>query len=266
MAITTLDQLIAGFDPVGYWVGGGVSSGPQNGRFCSGWLSPYDTTLDGVQVSQSGGLLASAFPFYDPTPSPDSQQVYIGKLTHSTTLGIMYICDRLWHNGGYTITSTGAQSSTTPSWPPRDHNGSSDGVGVLLGLEVSATTGAGTPTITCSYTNSDGTAGRSGTNVWATFGTCPFGMFFPISLQAGDIGVRSLQSMTLSASWTSGTVNMVAYRVLASIVGNTSGLPMTQDFISGFAKLYPGTTPFVTGAVGYTGGFGGAGMIHYARG
>jgi hypothetical protein len=151
----------------------------------------------------------------------------------------------LWHNGGYTITATTAQTSTTPTWPARDANGVTNGDGVLLGLEISSAAGAAAPTITVSYTNSAGTAGRTGTNSFATANSPAAGSFFPIGLQAGDIGVRSLQSVTLSTSWLSGTMNMVAYRVLAALELTTANTPNALDAITaGFPRLYNGTVPF----------------------
>jgi hypothetical protein len=271
MAITTLDQLIAGFDAVGYWAGwtSGTTTGAGQ-RVMSSF--PYggvqDTTLDGVAVSQSGGLVQGTVPFYDPTPSPDSQQIYLAKCAIGAGLGWGMLCDRLWHNGGYTITSTSVQSSTPPSLPPRDRNGSSDGVGVMLGLEVSVAVGAAAPTVTVKYTNDQGTTARTGGLGYGAVSGSGAGFFYPINLQSGDFGVRKLESIQLSASWVSGTINMVAYRPLAMFRGNNevNGIPSSLNFLTGFAKLYPGTTPFIIGGMNFSGVNGGNGMVHYARG
>lgn len=269
MAITTVDQLIAGFDAVGYWTGGGGSTGMQAGRVMSHFPNAgptYDTTLNGVTISQSGGLVTGCVPFFDPAPSPDSQQVYLAK--HSVTCGLGWglLCDRLWHNGGYTITSTSVQSSTTPAWPPRDVNGSSDGAGVHLGLEVSATVGAASGSVTVKYTNQGGTTNQTGGLSWGIVSGGATGTFYPITMAAGDYGVRALESIQLSNSWSSGTINMVAYRPLAMFVANMNGVLSSLNFLTGYAKLYPGTSPFYIFGQNFTGGYGGGGMIHYARG
>jgi len=156
------------------------------------------------------------------------------------------LCDRLWHNGGYTITSTSAQNSTTPTWPARDVAGSTNGDGVLLALEVSAATGAGTPTITVGYTNSADTASRTGTNILATSASAIAGSTYLIGLQAGDTGVRSVQSLTLSATWTSGTINLVAYRVLSmlEVFGGNAGYAL-DALTGGFPRLYNGVVPYL---------------------
>ena len=207
----------------------------------------YNATRDGVVLSSSSAQITGQIYFSDPA----SGNAYLAKLSatpkfsnSSESFGLL-LCDRLWHNGGYTITSTAAQNSTTPAWPARDANGTANGDGVVLGLEISADVGAGTPTVTIDYTNSAGTAGRSGTNINATAASAPFGVFYPIGLQAGDIGVRSVQSLTLSATWTSGTINLVAYRPLALLTFSGQGRNASIDALTGgFPKLYNGSVPF----------------------
>jgi hypothetical protein len=115
----------------------------------------------------------------------------------------------------------------------------------MLAVEVSAATGAGTPTITIGYTNSAGTASRTATNIIATVASSAIGATYFIGLQAGDVGVRSVQSLTLSATWTSGTINLVAYRVLGSI--NTQALiPASMDSLTGLGtRIYNGTVPWL---------------------
>lgn len=194
----------------------------------------YDTTLNGVALSSTAG----GIPFTNPASGNTYFAGFKGfpQIYANQPVGYVMLADRLWHNGGYTITSTSAQNSTTPTWPARDVSGSTDGVGVFLALEVSANTGAGTPTVTVSYTNSSGTAGRTGTNFNLTAATSQASSTFIIGLQAGDVGVRSVQSLTLSATWTSGTINLVAFRPIAYIPVQaysedaiTSGLPRIYD-------------------------------------
>jgi hypothetical protein len=279
MTITDVDKLIAGFDANGYYGNWGCGSGLSTARIGSSWNGggmlgngAFDTTLNGVVLSQSGGIIAGAVPFYDPTPSPDSQQIYLAKVAQ-TGMAIGQwgmLCDRLWHNGGYTITSTSVQSSTTPAWPPRDENGSSNGVNVLLGLEVSATVGAASGTVTVKYTNQAGTTGQTAVGLgYGVVSGGAAGLFYPISLAAGDYGVRALESIQLSATWTSGTINMVAYRPLAMFVCNTgSGSnPSSLNFMNSGVRMYPGSVPFFLGGQPGSGAFaGGHGFVSYARG
>ena len=111
---------------------------------------------------------------------------------------------------------------------------------------MSAATGAGTPTITIGYTNSAGTASRTATNIIATVASSAIGATYFIGLQAGDVGVRSVQSLTLSATWTSGTINLVAYRVLADLELAGAFVPNAVDFLTGGApRLYDGVMPWL---------------------
>ena len=79
----------------------------------------------------------------------------------------------------------------------------------------------------------------------ATVATSIAGTFYPIGLQAGDTGVRSVQSLTLSATWTSGTINLVAYRVLQAMTCIADGSPTSKDwFTGGGPRVYDGACLF----------------------
>lgn len=255
MAITTLDGALAGMRPP-FFFAKAVTATLVAGRPASLWslggapgAGAFDTTLNGVTLSSSSTIPAGAIPHTDPA----SGNSYLGRFTASATIaGRLLLLDRIWHNGGYTITSTAAQNSTTPAWPSRcptsgtDDTASTNGYGVLLAVEISAATGAGTPTITVGYTNSAGTASRTATNVIATVASSAIGATYFIGLQAGDAGVRSVQSLTLSATWTSGTMNLVAYRILADLELAGAFVPNALDALtSGFPRLYNGVVPWL---------------------
>lgn len=270
MAITTLDGVIAGLQyprkfakavtatlvagrPASLWSLGGI---PGAGSF--------DSTLNGVALSSSSSQVNGQLQFTDPA----SGNAYLARLqANATQAGVLLLLDRLWHNGGYTITSTSAQNSTTPTWPARDANGSTNGESVLLACEISSGTGSGTPTITCAYTNSAGTSSRSATNIIPTVASSAIGATYFIGLQAGDTGVRSLQSVTLSATWTSGTMNMVAYRELAALEMPAAFVPNAIDALTGgFAKMYNGTVPWFVFIPNTTTATNVQGQVVYAHG
>lgn len=249
MAITTLDGVIAGQQPP-VLISKAVTATLVAGRPASLWSlggSPgpgsFDTTLNGVTLSSTSSQVAGQIRHVDPV----SGNAYLSRLqAQATQAGTLLLLDRLWHNGGYTITSATAQNSTTPTWPARDIAGSTNGDGVLLALEVSAAAGAAAPTITVSYTNQAGTAGRTGTNILATANSPAIGATYFIGLQAGDTGVRSVQSLTLSVSWVSGTINLVAYRLLASLeIGQALGSNAIDAVTGGMPRLYNGVVPWL---------------------
>lgn len=85
-------------------------------------------------------------------------------------------------------------------------------IGILV---TTATTNAAVVnTITVSYTNSAGVAGRIGTLSFPA--TAVIGTFIPINLAQGDFGVRSIQSITLGTTLTAGAISLVCYTPLGT--------------------------------------------------
>lgn len=254
MAISTLDGIFAGLRPPIEFVKS-VTATLVAGRPASLWplagmpgAGSQNGTLNGAVLDSSTTIPNGAIPHYNPA-SGNAYLAYLDAM--ATQAGRLLVLDRIWSNGGYTITSTAAQNSTTPTWPSRcptsgtDDTPATTGLGVMLAVEVSAATGAGTPTITISYTNQAGTAGRTAKNIIATVASSAIGATYFIGLQAGDTGVRSVQSLTLSATWTSGTINLVAYRKLASIP-LLALIPNQADALTGLGtRIYNGTVPWL---------------------
>jgi hypothetical protein len=248
MAITTVDGVIAGFKPPQFiWkeASGALVAGRSYTPFYAGGIpSAAVAPTPGI----SGAALTSyagQIPFTNPSAG---QNTYLARFVAFPTNqgGSITLADRLWHNSGITITSTAAQTVNSVTFPARDNLGSTNGEGVFLGVEVSTATGAGTPTITVSYTNSDNTSGRTATNIYATNATSAIGTFYPLGLQSGDKGVRSIQSITLSATWTSGTIHLVAYRPLVTITSTVAGTCNVVDALtSGLVRMYDNTVPFL---------------------
>lgn len=255
MAVANLDQAGAGMRPP-MMISKAVTATLVAGRAASLWslagapngAGSFDATLNGVVLSSTAALVAGQIPHYNPAAG----NANLARLTiRATQPGTFMLLDRIWHNGGFTITSTGAQAITSPAWPARcptsgtDDTPSVNGHTVLLALEVSAATGAGTPGATVSYTNQAGVAGRTAVLVTATLATSAVGALYFFTLQAGDTGVRSVQSLTLSATWTSGTINLVAFRMLAELEVPGAFIPAAIDWVTGGApRLYNGVVPW----------------------
>lgn len=246
MAIITLDQAISGMQyprEIVKGLTGTMVAGRPHSTF-------YLPGQPGAAVAPTPGLAGAALTSYAgqiPFNNPVVGNTYLSRfVAQSTIAGQLLLCDRLWHNSGITITQITAHTINSVTWPARDVSGSTNGNGVYIGVEVSAATGAGVPTLTIGYTNQDGTAGRTATNIVPTVASSIAGTFYPIGLQAGDTGVRSVQSFTLSATWTSGTIHLVAYRVLARLPLSLANTPSSIDtFTSGFVRMYDNTVPFV---------------------
>lgn len=246
MAITTLDGVGAGaLAPREFQKA--LSPTPVTGRAHSTF---YTAGVPGAAAAPSPGLAGAALTSYDgalPFTNPSSGNSYLSRVSAQSTIGgVFLLCDRLWHNSGIDVTSTGAQTINSVAFPARDAAGSTSGDAILVGVEVSTVTGAGTPTLTMGYTNQSGTASRTSANILATAATAPAGTFYFLGLQAGDTGVRSIQTMTLSATWTSGAIHLVAYRVLSRLEQTQDGVGVSLDWITGGGcRLYDNTVPFI---------------------
>lgn len=246
MAITSLDGLIAGMQPGWEFiktVGPTMVVGRQYSFF-------YINGMPAAATAPSPGLSGAALTSYAGQlifPNPATGNAYLARLTAMATVpGHLLLCDRLWHNSGIVITSTGAQTINSVEFPARDDDGTINGKGVRLGIEVSTLTGNNAPVFTATYTNSDDTGSRTGTTFIATTSATVAGSFFPIGLAAGDSGVKSVQTLQMSLSWSSGVIHLVAYRVLAKLDIPVANAPYSIDAITGgLPKAYAGTVPFL---------------------
>lgn len=246
MAITTLDGALAGMRPPEFY-----SKAASGTLVAARPFSPfYLAGVPGAAVAPTPGLSGAALTAYSgqlaiPAASGNTHLARFSGVS-SAQAGMLLLCDRLWHNSGFTITSATAQTVNSVAWPARDANGTTNGDKVQLGVEVSTATGTGTPTITVGYTNQANASGKTATNTVPTVATSAIGTFYPIGLAAGDTGVRSVQSLTLSATWTSGVIHLVAYRVLASLELSAAGIPNAVDALtSGMPRLYDTSVPFL---------------------
>lgn len=211
----------------------------------------YATGRPGAAAAPTPGLAGAALTTYTgqiPWVNPVSGNSYLARLQASSTLaGRLGILDRLWHNSGFTVTTTTAQTVNSATWPARDRDGTTNGEGVMVAIEVStATTNAGAiANMTLSYTNSAGSSGKTAT-ITSFPATAVAGTFVPFQLAAGDTGIRSIQSLTLGTSLVTGTVHLVAYRTLANLELTLANTGNSIDAITGgFVQIYDDSVPFM---------------------
>lgn len=135
----------------------------------------------------------------------------------ASQVGQFILADVLWVNTGLGVTTTTAQAITQPTLPLRDNSGTSNGHGIGAGILVTtATTNAAViSNITLQYTNSNGVAGRTGT-ISSFPATAVAGTFVPFQLAAGDVGVRSIQSITLGTTLGGGAISLIAFNFLGT--------------------------------------------------
>lgn len=143
----------------------------------------------------------------------------------------LMLVDLLNISGGLDATFTTAQTTNLPTAALTRYT---SGEGVHAALMVHAAIGSTATTVTVSYTNSAGTSGRTSTaTVFGGSGQTAAGTLVRIPLQAGDTGVRSVESVTLAASTaTAGNFGVCLYRPLAMIMLNDVESANIADCVS----------------------------------
>lgn len=245
MAITTLDGAVAGMRPPDliYKVGAATEAAgiPHSHWYSTGLPGAGSAPAPGINGAALSSTVAGQIPF----TNPGAGNTYLAQFSATTTVACtLLLCDRLWHNSGLSITSTSAQAITPAAIPARDRDGSTNGVGVMAGLEWSATGGAGTPTVTLTYTDAAGNTGNTQTFVGVTTPVAGTIFFWPLA--AGDTGVRAVTSYRQSATWTSGTAHIILFRVLAILPLTAANAGNAVDALtSGFTRFYDSSVPFI---------------------
>lgn len=147
-----------------------------------------------------------------------SAQAYIGAIESANNQQVFpsLLIDRLTHQGGLSGIVTGAQTTNLPTAALTRYT---SGAGVCIGVNVYTNVGATATTLTASYTNQEGTAGK--TTKAVQFGgtsrnaaaTCVI-----LPLADGDTGVRSVESVTIAASTaTAGSFGVFLFKPLTWI-------------------------------------------------
>ena len=164
---------------------------------------------------------------------------------------VLMLVDLLGFYPVTSVTTTGAQTLNNTVTLPRY----TDGAGVQAFITPSTVMGAATPSISIGYTNSASTGGRATpatlpigntaaavtSVVYSGTGAGKFGPFMP--LQDGDAGIKSVQSINLSASYVSGVLNLVLCKPLLTLPITTLGVTAERDLVNQFAsmpKVYDG--------------------------
>jgi hypothetical protein len=222
-------------DAVGYWYCTSKDSGFP-GAWSPGTPGINGRNTDGTSAADFGCL---------PIRNPASGATFLTNLMMNASIphGHVYF-DVLWVNSGLVVTTTTAQAITQPTLPPRDLNGASDGLGCMIGLLVTAAAGlvAVSSAATVSYTNSEGTAGRTATLSAIVGSQAPatpvIGTLIWFNLQAGDRGVRSIQSITLGITWVSGSISLFVARQVATIGTPQAYVPVNRPMPDPGTRLY----------------------------
>ena len=210
----------------GYWKDTGVLS-----AWAPGTPGVNGRTTDGTTTTDAGCI-------YFPNAGAGKVR-YLTNVTMAATVASAYsLWDVVWVNSGITVTTTTEQTFTTPTFPARDDNGAVTGEGYRIGVyAVGALGNAGVVSnATVRYTwNGAGT--RTATlsaTVPQNFPATPvIGTVVWFDLQAGDLGVTSIQGITLGTTLTSGTLSVFVARKVADVQVSVANVNFSKDINNG---------------------------------
>lgn len=225
-------------DAAGYWY-----CTSKDGGFPGAWL-PGAPGLNGRATDGTSAADAGCIPIKNPSVGAN----FLTGLDLASSVNHTHqFFDVLWVNTGLVVTTTTAQAITTPVLPPRDVNGTTNGEGCMIAMlfTAAATNAAVITNTTVSYTNSDGVPGRTATLSAIVGSQIPatpvIGTLIWFNLQAGDKGVRSIQSVTLGTSLATGSVSMMITRDLATIGTVIPNVSQSKQLKDPGIRLYNGS-------------------------
>jgi len=177
-------------------------------------------------------------------PGTDKKYLLNFGVQHLTGTNIVCLVDLLVACGNINANATGNQ--TVNSVAQTRQYGSALGEGVMMILEVTTALGATASNFTVnSYTNSDGTTGKT-TSAIAMTASCITYRLQPtaggclIPLATGDKGVRSVETVVFSAAMGAGVVALLLFKplVLVPTLATTTYVERsTPGMLSGITEL-----------------------------
>jgi hypothetical protein len=143
----------------------------------------------------------------------------------------LLLIDRLWHDSGIALNATGNQAITQPALTRY-----TDGAGNIVLAECHTVWGATPVILTLDYTNSEGVASRTGTVT--VDGNPVAGQMWQFNLQAGDIGVQSIQGVSRNvSSGAAGSLGLVIAQPLTRWLGCIAGAHAEFDALRVFREI-----------------------------
>ena len=244
MAITTMDQIAAGlaaapvidlFAPSATNVAAGFVNLQRAVVTSTGQMAVPAAASAGGTLHSAGQAGFGNLP--DPVGGA-SRYLAQSALTFATA-GSLWFYDRVWSCSGFsgTLAATAQAVTSFPVLTRPDANGT----GLEIWIECYTATGATASNITVQYTNSDSVAGRS-TVPTAHIPSMPANRMYRVPLQAGDTGVKSIQSVTLSGTTGAGSFGVTLLRKIAVTGSAVANIPVVSDFAAlGMPVIQNGT-------------------------
>lgn len=225
-------------DAAGYWYCSSKDAGFP-GAWAPGTPGVNGRVTDGTSSTDNGCLVIA-------NPATGANYITVVELASSVNHTHDFI-DVLWVNSGLVVTTTTAQSITTPTLPARDINGTTNGEGCMIALLFTAasTLAAVGSNLTVNYTNSGGTASRTATLSAIVGSQVPatpvIGTIVWFNLQAGDKGVKSIEGITLGTSMLTGSISLMITRDIVTVGTTIPNVSIPKVLGSPGIRIYNGS-------------------------
>jgi len=146
--------------------------------------------------------------------------------------GVYLICDRLSHQGGLSGTVATAQTTNLPTAALTRYT---SGVGVMAMLTIYTQIGSSGATVSVSYTDTTPTAGNASPSIvigGTGFREANRGLILPLA--SGDVGITSVESVTISISTgTVGNLGVTLFKPLFAVLVDQVNTVAVCDFVTG---------------------------------
>lgn len=218
------DARVAGAAAVATVAGRMTSLWPYEG-YPSHGVNPVSSTGAALDNTTQGGLKQT-------DPGGGRQKWLVGVSAPATQVGTLILYDRLAQDGGFDGTVTTSQ--TVSFTPPSRYN---NGIGNQIWLEIGTIIGTTGTTVTCQYENQSGSGSANATTPAVSIGGTGLrevGRIIPMTLAAGDTGVKNIADIDLAASTTTaGNIAALLVHPLCIIPTTQSGVAIPRDFLTG---------------------------------
>ena len=219
-------------------IAGATATTPVAGRGCSLWR--YDGMPAGGAIPGAGeiptNLTTGSISFTQPGSGRDKHLIH-ASIT-PVVAGVYLLYDRLYHIGGLSGTSAVTQSiqGAHPGSPALTRN--TNGNGNIVFYEIYAAVGTTARTLSMTYTNQNGTTGRSANINIGAAGFSEITRMQRIPLAAGDTGVQSVQDIVLNGTTgTAGSFGITIAHPLAWIPVGAAGVMGWRDYTTGLPGI-----------------------------
>jgi len=185
-----------------------------------GTFNPANTTSGVVPVASSTNTLFPALPQVGA-----NQELKIGGVFfESTTYGNPILWDRLWHAGQFSYASGNYTFSSQPSFLERI--GLSSGSDIFLIMETVAAFDVAPTSVTATITDLNDATYTVGTVISAA---PKANYLYVFQASPGQQGIKSVQSLSVSSSATTGTFNLVVAKMLFEVPGAGTYRPLEMQ-------------------------------------